>query len=295
MSSTIIRNILVPVDFSETSLNALETALTIARRHQSTVQILHVIDNTFDFTLAGDGYNTSSNFLDNSSDILQALAGSIYQKHQIMPAVISEEGHVSNCIVKNAITQKADLMVMGTHGASGIREGFIGSNAYGVIKHASCPVLTIPPKKKWGDFKRVLFPVKPISSALSRYEFVRELIARTNCSLEVLGLSCSRSGNDAEVIAEMIDEFKDTLAADKVHVSTKYNYGKNVADDVLKTAAGLKADLIVLTPLVDVTNKHFFVGPNTQRIVNYARVPVLSVRRITTPSVTGMASKSISF
>jgi nucleotide-binding universal stress UspA family protein len=141
-----IRHILVPVDFSEASLNALDTALAIARRHAAAVHILHVTDTTFDFTLAGDGYNTSQNYLDNSTDILQALAATIQQKHQLMPQVLSEEGYVCACIVKNGIHVQADLIVMGTHGASGFRDGFIGSNTYSVIKHASCPVLTVPPR-----------------------------------------------------------------------------------------------------------------------------------------------------
>jgi nucleotide-binding universal stress UspA family protein len=91
----------------------------------------------------------------------------------------------------------------------------------------------------------------------------------------------------------MIDELKDKLEGDNVKVSAKYNYGKNVADDVLVAAEQTKADLVVITPLVDVANKHFFVGPNSQRIINHARVPVLSVRRINTLAGISMPAKTI--
>lgn len=54
---------------------------------------------------------------------------------------------------------------MGTHGASGFREFFIGTNAFAVVKHAPCPVLTVPPNRKWESFSNILFPVRNTARA----------------------------------------------------------------------------------------------------------------------------------
>jgi len=75
MNTHPIKNILVPVDFGENALNALETAIAIAKLHGATLHLLHVVDNSFDFLNHGDTYISMSSITENSGDILQALAG----------------------------------------------------------------------------------------------------------------------------------------------------------------------------------------------------------------------------
>ena len=60
-------------------------------------------------------------------------------KNEVEPVVIEEEGNVVEVIQKVSFRYAVDLVVMGTHGASGYRYGFIGSNTYITIKCVSCP------------------------------------------------------------------------------------------------------------------------------------------------------------
>ena len=69
-----IRKIIVPIDLSETSLNALDTAVAIAKRHQSELILLNVIESDLDFLGEGNGFSSFNN-LSHSSDVLTALAG----------------------------------------------------------------------------------------------------------------------------------------------------------------------------------------------------------------------------
>ncbi len=64
---------------------------------------------------------------------------------------------------------------MGAYGASGHRDFFIGSNAYYTIKHACCPVLIVPEGKRWQDFNRVLFPLRPTLGAFKKYQYISDL------------------------------------------------------------------------------------------------------------------------
>ena len=144
-----IKNILVPIDFGENSLNALETAIALAKLHGATLHLLHVVDNSFDFLNHGDTYIALSSIAENSSDILQALAGSLAQKHKLLPRVLLVEGCVYQTIVKESIAHNAELIVLGTHGASGARDAFVGTNTYNVFKHAHCAVLAVPGSRKW--------------------------------------------------------------------------------------------------------------------------------------------------
>jgi len=279
-----IKNILVPVDFGENSLNALETAVSIACLHRATLHLLHVVDNSFDFLNHGDTYIAMSSIAENSSDILQALGGSLAQKHKISPRVLLVEGCVYQTIVKESIASSADLIVMGTHGASGQRDAFIGTNTYNVFKHAHCAVLAVPGSRKWTEFQKVLFPVRMVVGALARYDFVRGLLSPGTSSLEVLGLSYNRIENEKGVMEDLVSEIRDKLDEDGVAANTTCLSGRNLVDNILNHSEKKSTDLIVISPSVDVASKHFYVGPNAQRIIHQARVPVLNVKRVAVPA-----------
>ncbi len=273
-----IRKIIVPIDLSETSLNALDTAVALAKKHKASLLMLNVIESGFEFLTDGGGFSSFTN-LSNSADVLSALAGTIQHTHNIVPKVIQEEGHVSQVILKTTLLQQADLIVIGTHGASGYRDGFIGSNTYSIIKHSTCPVLTIPPKRKFLSFRKVMFPIRPVAGALSRYDVVSQFIA-PNASLEVVGLSFRRMETDTSVLEKILEEVKDQLEMGRITTRTAWGNGNTISEDVLTYMHKSFPDLVVITSVLDVTPKPNFIGPHTQKIMNCSKVPVLSIKRV---------------
>ena len=149
-----IKKILVPVDLSETSFNALHSAVSLAKKHGAGMHLLYV-----DESVSSCFENIPESILSRQAnvDVLLALAGSIKQQEGLLPEVIEQEGNVVECVIKTANRIHADLIIMGTHGACGYRDGFIGSNTYSVMKYSSCPVLSIPPKRKFSSFKKYFF------------------------------------------------------------------------------------------------------------------------------------------
>ena len=114
MFSYTIKKIIVPIDLSETSLNALDSAVALAQRHNASLVLLNVVETEFEFLDAGfSSFSVNSN----AGDVITALAGGLQHRHMVTPAVVQEEGHVSQTILKAALLHHADLIVMGTHGA----------------------------------------------------------------------------------------------------------------------------------------------------------------------------------
>ena len=279
-----LNNILIPLDFSEASLNALETAAAIAQLHGAKLQLLHVNDTSYDFLSADSQYTGINIMPETSNDIIIALASKVQKDNNIQTEVILLEGNVSNAIVKTAWINSADLIVMGTHGASGYRDTFIGSNTYSVVKHAACSVLTVPPNRKWQTFSRALIPIRPSKTALSPYPFVRKLM-QAGGRTEVLNIATNRLDNQQKILDKIINETKKKFEEDKISTALFETEGKNPAQELLQASETLKSDLLVLTPSVDAVNKQLYVGPHAQKILHCARIPLLHIKLMNIPAL----------
>lgn len=137
--------ILFPVDFSDTSEYAVSLALDIARKFNSRIYIQHVMDETvIDPLFAGDIP------LDSFRDSLERKATKAmdefiedHVKHFENYDVIVASGIPFQEILKTAKSLEASLIVIGTHGRTGLEKVLFGSTAEKVIREAPCPVLAL--------------------------------------------------------------------------------------------------------------------------------------------------------
>jgi nucleotide-binding universal stress UspA family protein len=283
MSIYKISKILVPLDLSESSLNALDTAVSIAKKHGASLCVLHVDENNFQTTEdAGIPYFSSTI---NTTEVVHALIGAIQHTHGIEPVILIEEGNVADMIIKTAFLQHSDLIVMGAHGASGYRDGFVGNNTYNVIKHAACPVLSVPQKKKPNSFKKILFPIRPVTGALMPYEIVSRF-TDPNTVVEVLGLTYRMIlETSSSVLETIVGEIREQLKKDQVVAKPSWSEGNSIADEILKYSTKTSPDLVVVTSALDLTSKPKYIGPHAQKIIHSSKVPILSIKKLSVPSL----------
>lgn len=283
---TPIKNILFPTDFSKLSGNALITAIAMCNRHNATLHLLHVVDNRY-FIVPHEAHNAALYLMPDleKSGIaaLEELSNKIKAKHDINLKTHLESGSPAIAIGNKAIELDCELIVMGTHGASGLREFFIGSNAYAVIKNTPVPVLTVPGKKGVKGFKKILFPIRAVKNIKDKYDFITSIIEKNASELVVIGLALPGEENNLSIDYEM-KELQNSLQAHNTKFKADFFVCKNYAKKVLEVAKKEKVNLIVINASLDYEWRQFFVGPYTQQIVNHATVPVLSVRTLESPS-----------
>jgi len=281
MQFTALNIILVPIDFSENSLNALDTAIAIAKRQKARLILLHVFSTNPSIVYPQLGIATDfiyAKFSESPEKELQILAEKIKEGHSLECQAVVVPGAVCPVITEQASTLKADLIVMGTHGVSGLREFFMGSCAYAVLKNAPCPVLTIPAYHKWEHFKKILFPVRAMANAIEKYQVARSIIQKNKAELIVMGLLEIDSPVTFDSLNEDAIKLVEILKEDKVKLDTKFYYCDSFAQKILDKAKALKVDLVIVTANLDYKIQDFFIGPFAQQIVNHAKVPVLSIR-----------------
>lgn len=179
---TTLNNIMFPTDFSDLAENALNTAIAMCERHNATLHLLHVVESQF--LVAPSDVSISAVYvipeLERAViDNMDALHNRVKASHAISNIETHIEfGTAANAIRNKAVELNCDLVVMGTHGASGFREFFIGSNAYSLIKITTVPVLTVPGNKPVPEFKTILFPLRLSKGIREKYDFIAPIIEK---------------------------------------------------------------------------------------------------------------------
>ena len=143
-----IRKILVPTDFSEFSLNAADYAMGIAHRFQSEVTFLYVLQDAVAlFPEPGVAFPAPGNYMQELQESSQKSLDRVAEKYQGDVAISTElrNGPPFVEILRCAREGDYDLIVIGTHGRSGLAHVLLGSVAEKVVRKASCPVLTVRP------------------------------------------------------------------------------------------------------------------------------------------------------
>jgi len=143
-----IKNILVPVDFSEVAPFVVEWAKSFARKLGAKIKLIYVLE---DFSTYEGIYSNIQTFAEMENILMDAAQSSM---EEFLKKYFSDFPEVESIIVKGDIVEKiievgeevkADLIIMGTHGRKGLDKILFGSVAEGVVKNSPIPVVTINP------------------------------------------------------------------------------------------------------------------------------------------------------
>lgn len=188
--------ILIPVDFSENSIKALELALGLNRNQKATIILVHIIELVYDFAsqaaLALDSLHKDANKL---MDDLEEKYKADHLKFQ----KIIEEGTASISIARIASENKVNVIVIGTSGASGLKKLVVGSTTINLLKETSTPVLVVPSEANLSEVKKLTLAIQYSNHEKSLLDQI--IIFKRNWELDIDFLHVSAS-----------DEFIDELA-----------------------------------------------------------------------------------
>jgi nucleotide-binding universal stress UspA family protein len=175
-----INKILVPTDFSEVANNALKYAIGLSIQTNASIEILNVKNiPVMDATFPAEVYSTLIAEIDEIAvNGLAKLVSTFLQPAGVSYKTNHVTGFVNDEIENFTKLNSIDLIVMGTTGASGLKELLIGSNAATIIGKSEVPVLVIPPSADYKEIKHILYAsdyTEPEFPALSRLLFFAEL------------------------------------------------------------------------------------------------------------------------
>ncbi|OYU97006.1 MAG: hypothetical protein CFE21_01580 [Bacteroidetes bacterium B1(2017)] len=182
-----ISKIVIPTDFSAPALQAMQYAILLAKKMNAGLNILHINQVAMvDATIPAETYQLfvkeiedQTTFQFNELEKTLKDSGLVYSMH-------SRYGFVAEEICDFALKHEADLIVMGTTGASGAAEVLFGSNAASVVAKTHVPVMVIPKEIKYKELERIVYATdynEPEFPAMLRLVYFAE---QYDCPLDVL-------------------------------------------------------------------------------------------------------------
>jgi nucleotide-binding universal stress UspA family protein len=147
-----IKRVLVPVDFSEPSLRALDYAVEFSRRRHAQLVLLHVVEPVY-YPAAADMYGVGFDLGNVYGEIERAARAQLSQlaaklrARRVAVRPLLSLGTAHQAILESAKKLKADLIIMSTHGRTGLSHVLLGSVADKVVRSAPCPVVTVPGRR----------------------------------------------------------------------------------------------------------------------------------------------------
>jgi len=137
-----LKKILVPVDFSECSDKALEYAAALAGEFAAKITLLHVVQP---YPGVPDFYNLPVESLPDTKEDLEALRKTVGDAVDCQTSV--RFGKPATEIIDAASDLDVDLIILSTHGHTGVTRAILGSTTEQVVRRAGCPVLVVRPKE----------------------------------------------------------------------------------------------------------------------------------------------------
>lgn len=277
-----MKKIIVPIDFSNHSEYALKTAAKLAKKYGAELLALHMLEMSDIMLSASGGLQNQKTifFLKLAEQKFENFLKKDYLKDiKITPIV--KHYKVFHEINDVALEHhNADMIVMGSHGASGLKEFFVGSNTERVVRHADIPVLVVKRELSNISFDVVAFACDFTEEAIAPYLKARAMCNAMQAKMYLVHVNLPN------------DRFKSSLEQERSVVSflTKAERNLDKMDDVcyvadytvedglLNCANKIGADLIAIPTHGRKGLAHFFEGSIGEDVANHATLPVMTFK-----------------
>ena len=277
-----MKKILVPVDFSNHSNYALEVAAKIAKKHGSEIVALHMMG-------INDGVLTRN-------ESKNALEGMFYMRlaekrflelldHDYLKDVkISDTVHnFTNFSEINDIAKEMniDLIVMGSHGTTGMKEVFVGSNTEKVVRTSDIPVLVIKHRSENFNPKSGIFACDFLENSVGPYKRAKQIFDLFDINMQLLYINLAgdfRSTREIEKrILKFLTDANDPNPLKTLNSVVQYN-DYSVESGIFAYSQVANADIIGLPTQGRQGLAHFFSGSIGEDVVNHSDLPVITFR-----------------
>jgi|YNPMSStandDraft_2_1061718.scaffolds.fasta_scaffold24081_1 nucleotide-binding universal stress UspA family protein len=269
-----MKTILVPIDFSGDSINALEHSILIANKVEANIRMIHVVKKkNFETPFV---INDFTSFFSNSvEDFFKKIIEKYKKEAKFGIDYKIREGKIFTEICNQAKYDDAFLIVMGTHGVSGFEEKILGSNAYKVVIDSPCPIITIRKKYAPVEPKVIILPIDITKDTRKKVPFVAKYAQIFNSEVHVLGVAETKSESVKKKLTQYTNQTETFLKSKNLKVHKSIITGGDMTSIILNYANENNGNLIAI--MTEQPNPFALImGLTAHNIVNESPIPVMS-------------------
>ena len=262
-----MNKVVVGFDFSSGSANAVDLAIDIANRWKSDIRLVYVKEK-----------NEAEEPIREEIERRNAGVASLLDGIQL--EYVLRQGNPAEELTAQAREDNAALLIVGTHGMSGMKTNMLGRNSYKTIEQSPVPVLIV--REDFNFNKSLENIVVPLDNSDDTRQKVAEaaMFARTfGSTIHVLGLYTSTFPDIRRTVNNYVKMVERYLEEREIAFETKYlEAEKNVTLTTLEYANDVNADLIAIMTEQEKSFSSLFLGTYAQQMINESTIPVLTVR-----------------
>lgn len=264
-----MKKILVPTDFSSQAFNALKAAVILAKKFNAELTLLHILDlpsQTNDQVSTGTPAPEVMFFKEAAEKKLNDLALSpLFEGLQVETSLVLDR--TSFGVIKSAQSNECDLIVIGSHGISGVRKQYIGSNTAKVIRHAKIPVLVIKTEVIDFDINKFIFASDFSDGMKDAFKRALNFNKTLNSTFYPLMVNTPNNFKPTHVAKELLDDFLQDITTSEYELAI-YN-DLSIERGIENFADEIGADLIGIATHGRKGISHFFNGSISEDLVNH--------------------------
>jgi len=277
-----IRNICVPMNFSETASNALRMGIRFTLANRAELHVIHVIKSMELKQFANVRKKVLDMLKGAVKRTIKEMAKSDDEKIDIVTLLINFEvnmGTVGTAIAEFEKEFEIDLTIIGTHGVKSIKEVIAGTTAMDILKHTSCPALTIPLEFKKHTIASVLYPIRNTDGYATKLDYLIPFTVQSNLAIHLLAIYNVSHNEEIYALTDKLKEVRDNLNVGNIKVSYEIQASESVSRSILYTAEKMDLDLIVMNATMDKKWYQLFASHSfTNRMINDSTIPILCIK-----------------
>lgn len=271
-----MKKILVAIDFSDCSMNALEHAVSIARKAEAQLEMAFVIKPESTREMFTEGPQTLGSMVKDRFEELIKKYQPLMGKQKLTYTIA--EGKIYKEIVRLADDKDVFLVIVGTHGASGFEEFWIGSNAYRIVMACSKPTITIRGGVNIDrNLERIVLPIDSTVETRQKVPFTAYIARIFNAELHILSVYTTEVVDVRRMVDGYAEQVMKHLEEENIRYVLDSIAAVNLTDATIEYAHKVDANLISIMTEQERSAKNLLLGPYAQQMVNHSPFPVLCI------------------
>jgi nucleotide-binding universal stress UspA family protein len=274
------QKILIPVDFSPTSLIAIRHGAFLAKKNKGELYILHV-RSKHELNDTSNPVAELRQLVIKKQDLFEktrTLAAEVQQQYRIPVHALTAQGKCAITIVQTAEKIRAGLIVMGTRGADSTSSLFFGSNALRVISRSDIPVITVRTATNRLGFSRILLPINSSEHSRQKVNSALQMAKIFAASVEVLGILSADEEVYRYKLEVILQQVKKLADKKNLFYTSSIITSDDPAEFTLRYANKTGADMIISMTDEKTGTSRLVSGSFDEQLVEQSRVPVMSIK-----------------